>query len=198
MLEQTDSEALPDKSDVGFRSSASIRLRSWNRVALFSPFDRLDLVDGDLARLSWARLLRAVALRQSRRRCSTLGWTKRGCRGDALGHSDRCRADFRLLRRLQRYVQHLKCLETLALVHIEGEQNSRDFRDAAEFNKSSAGGQKRIVFLGDSFTAGHGIRASTTASPIDSPLALSNRRPGKYVVANLGIAGYRRSGRWRT
>src|SRR5579863_2930126 len=44
------------------------------------------------------------------------------------------------------------------VLHIDNEQNEAGFRDREAFTKFVSPGQKRIVFLGDSFTAGHGIK----------------------------------------
>jgi lysophospholipase L1-like esterase len=75
-------------------------------------------------------------------------------------------------------------------IHIDNERNNEGFRDRNPFQKYVSPGQKRIVFLGDSFTAGHGIKNIDDRFTDRIAAWLEEKRPGKYVVANLGEPGY--------
>ena len=70
--------------------------------------------------------------------------------------------------------------------HIDPRQ---PFRDVQPFPQSAPEGTKRIVFLGDSFTFGHGV-----ANPADRfsdriAAALEQTQPGRYSVNNRAKAG---------
>ena len=78
-------------------------------------------------------------------------------------------------------------------LHIDSERNNEGFRDRNPFTKYVSPGQKRIVFLGDSFTAGHGIKKIDDRFTDRIAAWLEEKRPGKYVVANLGEPGYEAS-----
>jgi lysophospholipase L1-like esterase len=75
-------------------------------------------------------------------------------------------------------------------IHIDNERNNEGFRDRNPFQKYVSPGEKRIVFLGDSFTAGHGIKDIDDRFTDRIAAWLEEKRPGKYVVANLGEPGY--------
>jgi len=75
-------------------------------------------------------------------------------------------------------------------IHIDNERNNEGFRDRNPFMKYVSPGQKRIVFLGDSFTAGHGIKKIDDRFTDRIAAWLEEKQPGKYVVANLGEPGY--------
>jgi lysophospholipase L1-like esterase len=78
-------------------------------------------------------------------------------------------------------------------LHIDSERNNAGFRDRNSFETYVSPGQKRIVFLGDSFTAGHGIKRIDDRFTDRIAAWLQQRQPGKYVVANLGEPGYEAS-----
>ncbi len=78
-------------------------------------------------------------------------------------------------------------------LHIDSERNNEGFRDRNPFTKYVSPGQRRIVFLGDSFTAGHGIKKIDDRFTDRIAAWLEEKRPGKYVVANLGEPGYEAS-----
>ena len=98
-----------------------------------------------------------------------------------------------LFRRLQRHLQHHERLEAWLALHIDNERNNEGFRDRNPFNKLCRPGKKRIVFLGDSFTAGHGIKRIDDRFTDRIAAWLNEKRPGKYAVANLGEPGYEAS-----
>lgn len=67
--------------------------------------------------------------------------------------------------------------------------NPQGFRDLAPFTRTVPEGQRRIAFLGDSFTFGHGLeRAEERFSDLVGK-DLAARAPGKFQVANLGLSG---------
>lgn len=77
--------------------------------------------------------------------------------------------------------------------HIDAERNQAGFRDAREFTLHIPDGVYRICFVGDSFTAGHGI--DNVADRFSNRIGadLQRAHPGKYLVANLGEPGYEAS-----
>jgi hypothetical protein len=75
-------------------------------------------------------------------------------------------------------------------VHIEGEKNNNGFRDRNEVTTFVPGGKKRIVFLGDSFTAGHGIRRMDDRFTDRIAARFEREQPGKFVVANMALPAY--------
>ena len=79
------------------------------------------------------------------------------------------------------------------VLHIDKERNNEGFRDREPFTKFIAPGKQRIVFLGDSFTAGHGIKNIDDRFTDRIAAWLEAKQPGKYVVANLGEPGYEAS-----
>jgi hypothetical protein len=79
------------------------------------------------------------------------------------------------------------------VLHIDKERNNEGFRDREPFTKFIAPGKQRIVFLGDSFTAGHGIKNIDDRFTDRIAKWLEAKQPGKYLVANLGEPGYEAS-----
>ncbi len=75
-------------------------------------------------------------------------------------------------------------------VHVEGEKNQNGFRDRNELTTFVPGGKKRIIFLGDSFTAGHGVRRMEDRFSDLIGARLEREQPGKFVVANMAIPAY--------
>ena len=80
------------------------------------------------------------------------------------------------------------------LLHIDHERNNEGNRDRQPFTKYVAAGHKRIIFLGDSFTIGHGIKRMEDRFTDRIAAWLDEKAPGKYMVANLGRAGRRSVG----
>jgi lysophospholipase L1-like esterase len=74
--------------------------------------------------------------------------------------------------------------------HLDDESNYDGFRDRNELNKTVSAGLKRIVFLGDSFTAGHGVPRMEDRFTDRVAARLEEKEPGNYVVANVAKAGY--------
>jgi len=75
-------------------------------------------------------------------------------------------------------------------VHVEGEKNENGFRDRNELTTFVPGGKKRIIFLGDSFTAGHGIRRMEDRFTDLVAARFEREQPGKFVVANMALPAY--------
>jgi lysophospholipase L1-like esterase len=75
-------------------------------------------------------------------------------------------------------------------VHIEAEKNKNGFRDRNELTTFVPGGKKRIIFLGDSFTAGHGIRRMDDRFTDRIAARFEREQPGKFAVANLALPAY--------
>ena len=73
-------------------------------------------------------------------------------------------------------------------LHIDHERNNEGFRDREPFTKYVPG-RKRIIFLGDSFTIGHGIKRMDDRFSNRVAEWLNENAPGQYVVANLGDPG---------
>jgi hypothetical protein len=78
-------------------------------------------------------------------------------------------------------------------LHLDRERNNEGFRDRQPFTKYVAQGRKRIIFLGDSFTAGHGVNRMEDRFTDRIAAWLDAEAPGRYVVANLGEPGYEAS-----
>jgi lysophospholipase L1-like esterase len=74
-------------------------------------------------------------------------------------------------------------------LHIDHERNNEGFRDRQPFTKYVPPGKKRIMFLGDSFTIGHGIKRMEDRFSDRVAAWLEQKAPGKYAVANLGDPG---------
>ncbi len=75
-------------------------------------------------------------------------------------------------------------------LHIDGEKNQNGFRDRHELTTYVPGGKKRIIFLGDSFTAGHGIPRMEDRFTDLIAAQFEREQPGKFVVANLALPAY--------
>ena len=75
-------------------------------------------------------------------------------------------------------------------VHVEGEKNENGFRDRNELTTFVPGARKRIIFLGDSFTAGHGIRRMEDRFTDLIAARFEREQPGKFVVANMALPAY--------
>ena len=73
--------------------------------------------------------------------------------------------------------------------HIEAQRNSFGARDAAEFHRSRPEGRRRICFVGDSFTIGHGVPRLEDRFTDQVGAALERSQPGKFQVANLADPG---------
>lgn len=75
------------------------------------------------------------------------------------------------------------------VLHIDSEWNNAGVRDRNPLTKFVPPGQKRIVFVGDSFTAGHGIKNIDDRFTDRIAAWLDTKRPGKYAVANYAEPG---------
>jgi hypothetical protein len=73
--------------------------------------------------------------------------------------------------------------------YIEAQRNTAGFRDRREFKRVVPDGHKRICFVGDSFTIGHGLRRYEDRFSDRLEAFLDERFPGKYQVANLADPG---------
>jgi hypothetical protein len=78
-------------------------------------------------------------------------------------------------------------------LHIDSERNNEGFRDRNDFSTFVPRGTKRIIFFGDSFTAGHGINNIDERFTDRIARWLDDKRPGKFVVVNMGEPGYEAS-----
>jgi len=67
--------------------------------------------------------------------------------------------------------------------------NSQGFRDTEPFTRLVPEGKQRIVFIGDSFTFGHGVKRIADRFSDRVADGLNQAQPGKYIVANLGRSG---------
>jgi lysophospholipase L1-like esterase len=74
-------------------------------------------------------------------------------------------------------------------LHIDHERNNEGNRDHEPFTKYVPSGKKRIIFLGDSFTIGHGIKRMDDRFSNRVAEWLNEKAPGQYAVANLGEPG---------
>ncbi|MEX2285669.1 MAG: SGNH/GDSL hydrolase family protein [Planctomycetaceae bacterium] len=74
-------------------------------------------------------------------------------------------------------------------LHIDGERNAMSFRDSREFEKSIPAGTRRLCFVGDSFTMGHGIVNMADRFSDRVAAELQSEHPGKYLVANIADLG---------
>jgi lysophospholipase L1-like esterase len=75
-------------------------------------------------------------------------------------------------------------------LHIDAEKNQNGFRDRQELTTYVPGGKKRIIFLGDSFTAGHGIPRMEDRFTDLIAARFEREQPGKFVVANMALPAY--------
>jgi lysophospholipase L1-like esterase len=74
-------------------------------------------------------------------------------------------------------------------LHLDREKNFDGYRDRNQFTKFAPVGKKCIIFLGDSFTAGQGIKRIDDRFTDRIAADLELKAPGRYMVANLGEAG---------
>jgi hypothetical protein len=65
-------------------------------------------------------------------------------------------------------------------------RNEFGFRDDREFPAKVPDGMRRIGFVGDSFTFGHGIKAVADRFSDRVARSLDAARPGEFVVSNIG------------
>lgn len=68
--------------------------------------------------------------------------------------------------------------------------NPQGFRDRMPLTRKPPAGRERILFLGDSFTFGHGIRRTQDRFSDLVGSYLEESHPGRYVTANLGQPGF--------
>lgn len=73
--------------------------------------------------------------------------------------------------------------------YIEAQRNESGFRDRREFKRTLPDGQKRICFVGDSFTIGHGLRRCEDRFSDRLESLLDEQLPGRYQVANIADPG---------
>lgn len=74
--------------------------------------------------------------------------------------------------------------------HIEPYRNADGFRDTHELPEQLPAGKRHVVFVGDSFTFGHGIRRIEDRFSDIVAADLERVHPGEFIVSNLGEAGY--------
>jgi hypothetical protein len=74
--------------------------------------------------------------------------------------------------------------------HVEPFRNSDGFRDSHELPQQLPAGTRHIVFVGDSFTLGHGVPRMEDRFTDLLAADLQRQRPGAFIVSNLGEAGY--------
>lgn len=67
--------------------------------------------------------------------------------------------------------------------------NGQSFRDDHPFSPALPEGTKRLVFMGDSFTFGHGVPDVASRFSDRVGADLEQQHPGKWVVNNLGVPG---------
>lgn len=73
--------------------------------------------------------------------------------------------------------------------YIEAQRNQAGWRDRREFARTLPEGMRRIVFFGDSFTIGHGVRRREDRFSDRLEALLDQAQPHKFQVANLGEPG---------
>lgn len=67
--------------------------------------------------------------------------------------------------------------------------NDSGFRDALPLKHKLRPGQRHIVFVGDSFTFGHGVNDPADRFSDRVAAALEQRSPGAYTVSNASVCG---------
>jgi lysophospholipase L1-like esterase len=75
-------------------------------------------------------------------------------------------------------------------LHFDRQRNNETFRDSRDLHPRIPRGLRRIIFLGDSFTAGHGVPNLEDRFSNQFEADLEKRFPGRFVVANMGECGY--------
>jgi lysophospholipase L1-like esterase len=68
-------------------------------------------------------------------------------------------------------------------------KNEEGFRDSRPFPKRIPDGMRRVCFIGDSFTFGHGIKDVADRFSDRVGARLEAARPGTFLVSNVGEAG---------
>lgn len=68
--------------------------------------------------------------------------------------------------------------------------NPQGFRDSRPFQRTVPEGQRRIAFLGDSFTFGHGVPNVEDRFSDRVARNLDEKAAGEFVVNNLGVPGH--------
>src|SRR5262249_28995229 len=74
--------------------------------------------------------------------------------------------------------------------NIDAQKNQAGYRDSQELVKHFPAGTRRIMFVGDSFTAGQGIARREDRFTDLLRADLNNTHPGQVQVANLGELGF--------
>ena len=74
-------------------------------------------------------------------------------------------------------------------LYIENQRNEFGARDKEEFVRKLPKGEKRICFIGDSFTVGHGIKNIENRFSNLIEKKLNEQYPGVYHVSNLSDPG---------
>ena len=69
-------------------------------------------------------------------------------------------------------------------------RNAQGYRDNHPFLRRTAEGKQRILFLGDSFTFGHGVANVADRFSDRTAARLEQVHPGRFDVANLGNPGH--------
>jgi lysophospholipase L1-like esterase len=67
--------------------------------------------------------------------------------------------------------------------------NPQGFRDEKPFPRSVPAGKKRVAFIGDSFTFGHGIKNVADRFSDRVGARLESVRPGRFLVSNISSPG---------
>lgn len=68
-------------------------------------------------------------------------------------------------------------------------ENGSGFRDARPFPRAVPSGMRRVCFVGDSFTWGHGIKNVSDRFSDRVGARLEAARPGKFLVSNIASPG---------
>jgi hypothetical protein len=74
-------------------------------------------------------------------------------------------------------------------LHIDRERNELGFRDRNQFEKTPPERTRRICFVGDSFTMGHGVVDMSNRFSDRVAADLNRSQPGKFTVANIADLG---------
>jgi hypothetical protein len=73
--------------------------------------------------------------------------------------------------------------------HMHVEVNNAGFRDPRPLTPSLPEGVRRIAFVGDSFTFGHGVADVADRFSDQIAVRLEAERPGRFAVSNLSLPG---------
>lgn len=74
--------------------------------------------------------------------------------------------------------------------HVEPYKNSDGFRDSHPLPVQLPAGKRHLVFIGDSFTMGHGISQMEDRFSDLIAADLERAKPGEFIVSNMGEAGW--------